>query len=206
MAQHDYDIANQTAVSARTDINNVLSAIKTLNSGATAPASTNAFLLWYDTGLNILKIRNAGNTAWISVGTFNQTTSTFEPNQSLATQTEAQTGTENTKLMTALRVKQSITANVVIPLGLGEGQQYYNGGRAVNTWYQNTTGKPIMVFSRSGVATGNQPRVGPSTATYVSWAAADGDSGTYDMCTFIVPNLYYYYVLGGTLQTWVEMR
>ena len=91
-------------------------------------------------------------------------------------------------------------------VGLGVGQQYYNGVKTTLVWYQNTTGKPIMVYSRSGVSNGNQPIVGISTATYVTWSNADGDSGTYDMGTFVVPNAHYYYVYGGTTRSWVELR
>jgi hypothetical protein len=50
MAQHsDYNIANQGFPSFRTDLNNVLSAINTLNSGTSRPASAVANSLWLDT-------------------------------------------------------------------------------------------------------------------------------------------------------------
>lgn len=69
MAQHDYVIDNQSGASFRSDLNNALSAIVTLNSGATAPSTTYAFMLWADTANDLLKIRNAANNAWISLGT-----------------------------------------------------------------------------------------------------------------------------------------
>lgn len=77
MAQHDYSIANQTASSARTDINNALSAIASNNSGGTAPSTTYANMWWYDSANNKLKIRNEANSAWIEVGSINQTLNTF---------------------------------------------------------------------------------------------------------------------------------
>ena len=77
MAQHDYNIANQTAANARTDINNVLSAIATNNSGSSAPSTTFANMWWYDTSNNILKIRAEGNDAWISVAYLDQTGDNF---------------------------------------------------------------------------------------------------------------------------------
>jgi hypothetical protein len=50
MAQHnDYNIANQGFPAFRTDLNNVLSAINTLNSGTSRPASAVANSLWLDT-------------------------------------------------------------------------------------------------------------------------------------------------------------
>ena len=39
MSQHDFDIANQSASSARADINNALKALASLSSGATEPST-----------------------------------------------------------------------------------------------------------------------------------------------------------------------
>jgi len=98
------------------------------------------------------------------------------------------------------------SATVSVPLGLGESQSYAAGGRSINTWYQNTTGKPIFVFSRTGPSGGNTVLVGPSTGSYTSWQNVDGDSGTWDYGSFIVPNSYYYYVGSNSLLEWVELR
>jgi hypothetical protein len=69
MAQHDYIIDNATGATVRADLNNVLAAIATLNSGSTAPATTYAYQPWADTATGLLKLRNAANTGWITVGT-----------------------------------------------------------------------------------------------------------------------------------------
>ena len=49
MAQHDYTIANQGFPATRSDINNVLSAISTNNSGTSAPSTQYAGQFWIDT-------------------------------------------------------------------------------------------------------------------------------------------------------------
>jgi hypothetical protein len=49
MAQHDYNIANQSFPSFRTDLNNVLSAINTSNSGTSRPSGAVAGTIWLDT-------------------------------------------------------------------------------------------------------------------------------------------------------------
>lgn len=67
MSQHDYDIANQAFAATRADINAALQALATNGSGATAPATTFAFMWWADTTAGILKQRNAANSAWVSV-------------------------------------------------------------------------------------------------------------------------------------------
>lgn len=68
MAQHDYNIANQTGAAFRADLNNALSAIKSLNSGVSQPSSTTAYMLWADETNSLLKMRNASNNGWISIG------------------------------------------------------------------------------------------------------------------------------------------
>ena len=108
MAQHDYIIDNQTSANLRADLNNALAAIVSQNSGATAPATTYANQFWYDTANDLLKQRNESNTVWITLGTVDQTNNKFEPNQTFATQAEAQAGTNNTKAMTALRTADAI--------------------------------------------------------------------------------------------------
>ena len=49
MAQHDFNIANATFPSVRSDINSVLEAINTSNSGTSRPSSAVAGTIWLDT-------------------------------------------------------------------------------------------------------------------------------------------------------------
>jgi hypothetical protein len=68
MAQHDYVVENQSGASFRADLNNALAAAASLNSGAAAPSTTYAYMLWADTTTGLLKIRNAANTGWVTLG------------------------------------------------------------------------------------------------------------------------------------------
>ena len=67
MSQHDYNIANAAGATVRADINSVLSAIVSQNSGASEPATTFAYEWWADTTNSVLKIRNSGNTGWVTL-------------------------------------------------------------------------------------------------------------------------------------------
>ena len=67
MAEHDYVIANQNGANTRSDLNNALAAIVSNNSKATAPSTTYAYMWWADTANDILKQRNAADSAWISI-------------------------------------------------------------------------------------------------------------------------------------------
>jgi hypothetical protein len=69
LAQHDYVIANQSGASFRSDLNNALSAVATNNSGTSEPSTTYAYQWWADTNTGLLKVRNAANSAWVTVGT-----------------------------------------------------------------------------------------------------------------------------------------
>ena len=67
MATHDYDLANQSGASFRSDLNLALQAILTNNSSATAPSTTAAYMFWADTNTGILKIRNSTNNGWVEL-------------------------------------------------------------------------------------------------------------------------------------------
>ena len=74
MSQHDLTIANQGFPAFRSDLNDALQALGSQNSGTTAPSTTFANMIWYDTANNIVKMRNEDNDAWISLFTLDQST------------------------------------------------------------------------------------------------------------------------------------
>ena len=80
MAQHDYDIANQSFPAFRTDLNGVLEAIHTSNSGTSRPSGAVAGLIWLDTSggatAHILKFYDGG--ADINLATINTTANTVD--------------------------------------------------------------------------------------------------------------------------------
>lgn len=112
MSQHDFDIANQTAPNARADINLALKALASNSSGSVAPTTTYANMTYYNTATNILYKRNEADSAWITLGTIDETVGTFTPSgeRALATQAQAEAGTDTATLMTPLRAAQAIAA------------------------------------------------------------------------------------------------
>lgn len=70
MAQHGYNIPNQTGLQFRGDLNDALAAIVTQNSDEatlTAPSSTFAYQYYIDTTNDILYQRDGANSAWNSI-------------------------------------------------------------------------------------------------------------------------------------------
>ena len=72
MAQSDQQIQNASGSSVRSDLNNNLDALYSNNSGASEPAVTTAFMWFADTSNDALKIRNAADSAFITVGTLSE--------------------------------------------------------------------------------------------------------------------------------------
>ena len=202
MAQHDYVIDNQTAPNFRADLNNALLAIVSNNSGSSAPSTTYANMIWYDSGANILKMRNEADDVWINLGTLDQVANTFAANILLASQAEAEAGTENTKAMTPLRTAQAIAA--LAPEGVGEGQSWQVVSRSLGVSYQNTTGKPIMAIS-AGIDSGNlHLGVSSDNVTFINFNK--GANARNDIVGAIVPNNHYYrYYSGGSFSAY-ELR
>jgi len=68
-----------------TDVNNALAALSSLFSGATAPTTTSlglsslAGVLWHDTANNLLKLRNQADSAWITLGSLDETNNLYSP-------------------------------------------------------------------------------------------------------------------------------
>ena len=74
MSQNDFNIANQGFPSFRSDLNSALQALASLSSADTAPTTTYANQLWYETDTNILHIRNEANSAWLDLMVIDQAT------------------------------------------------------------------------------------------------------------------------------------
>ena len=96
-----------------------------------------------------------------------------------------------------------ITASSV-PDSIGVNQSWSAPSRSGNTWYQNTTGRAIMVNIKGTSTADSYLRVGSSTSSYVTIDNRDGDSGTWDHADAIVPANHYYYFQGsGGVQAYI---
>ena len=67
MAQADGIVSNASGAAVRADLNNQLAAVFTNHSGATEPSTTYAYQWWADTTNGVMKLRNAANSAWITM-------------------------------------------------------------------------------------------------------------------------------------------
>jgi hypothetical protein len=186
---------------------------------------------WYETDTNLLKIRNEGDSAWINVAYVNQSTNKFEilddtkvvttsgsQTGLLGDQTEAtwQAGTGTTEsLVSPAKVKAAVKSS-----SLGSASQTWQSpSRSVNTVYQNTTGRPIMVsFGIEGNNYAAETRWSLFTGPTSSPAGEAARASTWNVHDYsgnssaIVPVDHYYkiqkvlgYNTSGTLY-WFELR
>ncbi len=191
MAQHDYVIANGTGAAVRSDLNGALAAIATINSGATEPTTTYAFQLWADTTTGLLKIRNAANSAFVTVGTLASTNlglaslagATFTGDVILGTTTalELPDGTTGQRPGTPVNgmIRYNTTLNQfegykasawgAIGGGATGGSSddiFYENGQTVTTNYTLSTGKNAMSAGPITINSGVTVTV-PSGASWV---------------------------------------
>jgi hypothetical protein len=191
VAQHDYVIANGTGAAVRSDLNGALAAIATNNSGATEPTTTYAYQWWPDTTTGLLKIRNAANSAWVTVGTLASTNlglaslagATFTGDVILGTTTalELPDGTTGQRPGTPVNgmIRYNTTLNQfegykasawgAIGGGATGGSSddiFYENGQTVTTNYTLSTGKNAMSAGPISINSGVTVTV-PSGASWV---------------------------------------
>jgi hypothetical protein len=120
----------------------------------------------------------------------------------LASQAEAEAGTDANKLMTPLRASQAIAAlapsNATTRFG-GSVMTAKTGSRAMSTTYQNTTGGWLVVSVTSS-NNGQAFYIGPSSASF--YIATTNQSG--GAILGLVPPSYYYLCTGSVLSAWYE--
>lgn len=125
-------------------------------------------------------------------------------------------GEDETLPVNSAGVKASVLANAPEPIlrELGVNQTWQTVSRALNTSYQNTTGKPIVVSVRL-VGQGSTARVEISTdnSTWVlavsAWAQLTDPNNGLSTAQAIVPDSHYYRFVGTgnpTIQGYVELR
>ena len=216
MSQNDYVIANQTTPLFRADLNTALQALASNSSGATAPATTYANMLWYDTATNILKMRSEADDAWIALGTLDQSANTFAP-AGVAELTQVQAEDDTSTVfgqVSGQRLSQAVGANGLG--GSGQTSQQLSASRSFNTTYQNTTGSPIFVCVNASIGFGDGSsniilQISDDNVTFVdaSRTLIDSDVGR-DGVSYIVTDDQYYRIsssdVDASISTWMELR
>jgi len=153
MAQHsDYNIANQGFPAFRTDLNNVLSAINTLNSGTSRPSSAVAGSLWLDTTTSTaptLKYYDGADD--ISLATIDHTANTvnwLDSTVSITGLSTTATGTVLTLTDSSINSTQDIRLPTAKAIADDSGNEYIKFAK---------TASAVNEITITNSATGNSP-------------------------------------------------
>nr|BAR27006.1 fiber protein [uncultured Mediterranean phage uvMED] len=126
----DYSLANQSGSAFRTELNSILSAVQTLNSGSTAPSNLVAHMVFLDTSTTpaTLKIRNAANDGFITLGTastnfglVSASGATFTGDITLNAQSDVRFADSDSSNYIALQAPATVASNVTFTLPSADG-------------------------------------------------------------------------------------
>lgn len=126
----DYSLANQSGANFRTELNSILSAVQTLNSGSTAPSNLVAHMVFLDTSTTpaTLKIRNAANDGFITLGTAatnfglaGLSGATFTGDITLNAQSDVRFADSDSSNYVALQAPATVSSNVTFTLPAADG-------------------------------------------------------------------------------------
>lgn len=122
----------------------------------------------------------------------------------LPSQAEAEAGTDANKPMTALRARQAIDR---VSFGRGQLQVDVTASRAVNTIYQNLTGRPIFVsvVTVAGSSTSDL-LIGSTIPNLGVFSRQESSTSHIRNVLAMVPDQFYYQYIGASFQFWREMR
>ena len=126
----DYSLANQSGANFRTELNSILGAVQTLNSGSSAPSNLVAHMVFLDTSTTpaTLKIRNAANDGFITLGTAatnfglaGLSGATFTGDITLNAQSDVRFADSDSSNYVALQAPATVSSNVTFTLPSADG-------------------------------------------------------------------------------------
>jgi len=180
MSQHDLSIANQGFPAFRSDLNDALQALGSLNSGATAPSTTFANMLWYDTANNLLKMRNEDNDAWVTLFEINQTTDVADIVRLAASQTLTN------KTLTTPVINGFTGDTSVVNIGSGQLYKDTSGNLGVNT-SSPSIGSGFTAHKVKGTGAGGVGSIIAESTDGASWVELYSGASTSDNPSIIFP-------------------
>ena len=178
MSQSDYDIANQTFPNTRSDLNLALKALASTSSGSSAPSTTFANQLWYNTATNILYIRNEANDASITIMELDQTNDTVEYFKSDSIRTTLIEYTDGDDALTIADGGALTTAGNLSIGGSNNELRFYEGSNYVGFEAPALSADKIWVLPTvDGSANQTWTTNGSGTLAFGTLAVAGGGTG-----------------------------
>jgi hypothetical protein len=159
MAQHDYVIENQTGAQFRADLNNVLTAIQTINSGTTEPTASIDYQLWHDTTLGALKQRHSGSYTGLRIFQPRIFNGILDANGNKMITFTATAAAVNDLTIANNTTGQPIKFNATSSVDTNVGMAFFSQGNSSERALLRLTATAVAVneFTIANSATGNAP-------------------------------------------------
>jgi hypothetical protein len=161
--QHDYNIANQSFPSFRTDLNNALSAIQTCNSGTSRPTGAVAGQIWLDTtSATSPTLKYYDGADDISLATIDHSSNTvnwLDSTVSITGLSTTATGTVLTLADTYLNLTQSIRIPNAKSISDDSGNSYLTFAKTASAVNQLTITNTATTVAPSVASTGTDTNI-----------------------------------------------
>lgn len=196
MSQNTLVIADGTGAEVLGYLTDAFDTVATLNSGSTAPAETYAFMWWADTTTGLLKIRNAADTAWITVGTLASANLGLIPTTAIGSTVQAyDADTAKTDTVQSFTAAQRGTPTSLTSSGGSISSDFAVSNNFSHTFTENTTlaNPSNLVAGQSGSIVFTQHASSPKTLAFGSyWKFQDATVPTVTANNSAVDVLVYY--------------
>tara|TARA_Y100001936_G_scaffold109178_1_gene107335 strand:+ start:10316 stop:11641 length:1326 start_codon:yes stop_codon:yes gene_type:complete len=160
----DYNVANASGASVRSDINNILQAVVTLNSGTSEPSTMYPFMIWVDTTNNVVKMRNGANDAWLTMPFAMNASNSVDINGGAIDGTTIGSSSASTGAFTTLSTTGALTQ---------DGGAVFNEASADVDFRVESNGNANMLFVDGG---NNRVGIGQDTPTADLHITGSGDT------------------------------
>lgn len=196
MSQNTLVIADGTGAEVLAELTSAFDTVATLNSGSTAPAETYSYMWWADTTSGLLKIRNAADTAWVTVGTLASTNLGLIPTTAIGSSVQAyDADTAKTDTVQSFTAAQRGSTSALTSSGGSIASDFATRNNFTHTFTENTTlaNPSNLIAGQSGVIVFTQDSSSPKTLAFGSyWKFQEAAVPTVSPINSAVDVLVYY--------------
>ena len=172
MSQNTLVIADGTGAEVLGYLTDAFDTVATLNSGSAAPSETYPFMWWADTTTGMLKIRNAADTGWVTVGTLASTNLGLIPSTAIGSTVQAyNANTAVTNAAQSFTAAQRGSTSALTSSGGTISSDFAVRNNFTHTFTENTTlaNPSNLVAGQSGVIVFTQHASSPKTLAFGSY-------------------------------------
>lgn len=172
MSQNTVVIVDGSGLQVLGYMNDAFNTLITNNSGSAEPTTKYAYQFWADTTAGLLKIRNAANNAWITVGSLGSANLGLIPTSAIGSTVQAyNANTAVTNAVQSFSAAQRGSTSALTSSGGTISSDFAAKNNFTHTFTENTTlaNPSNLVAGQSGVIVFTQHASSPKTLAFGSY-------------------------------------